>query len=65
MCYNYGVIHQTDTSMTLTVDDLDNLLSLIDFHEPEDYDTIKETWGFDVEVLRDKICDMLTLANQG
>ena len=65
MCYNYGVIHQTDTSMTLTVDDLDNLLSLIDFHEPEDYDTIKENWGFDVEVLRDKICDMLTLANQG
>lgn len=51
--------------MTLTVDDLDNLLSLIDFHEPEDYDTIKENWGFDVEVLRDKICDMLTLANQG
>ena len=51
--------------MTLTVDDLENLLTLIDFHGPEDYDTIKETWGFDVEVLRDKICDMLTLANQG
>ena len=51
--------------MTLTDDDLDNLLSLRDFQGPEDYDTIKETWGFDVEVLRDKICDMLTLANQG
>jgi len=49
--------------MTLTVDDLDNLLTLMDIHDPEDYDVIKETYGFDLEVLRDKICDMLTSAN--
>jgi len=49
--------------MTLTVDDLDNLLTLMDIHDPEYYDVIQETYGFDVEVLRDKICDMLTSAN--
>jgi len=49
--------------MTLTVDDLDNLLTLMDIHDPEDYDVIQEIHGFDVEVLRDKICDMLTSAN--
>jgi len=51
--------------MTLTVDDLENLLTLIDFHGPEDYEVIEESYEIDVEVLRDKICDMLTLANQG
>ncbi len=59
--------------MILTVDDLDNLLTLMDIHDPEDYDVIQENYGFDVEVLRDngfdvevlrdKICDMLTSAN--
>jgi len=49
--------------MTLTVDDLDNLLTLMDIHDPEYYDVIQETYGFDPDVLRDKICDMLTSAN--
>jgi hypothetical protein len=49
--------------MTLTPDDLENILTLIDFHD--DYEEVKEVWGFDIEPLRDKILDLITQSNQG
>ena len=42
---------------TLTSDDIQNLLTLIDFHD--DWDEVKEVWGFDIEPLFDKLHDML------
>ncbi len=48
--------------MTLTPDDLENILTLIDFHDDDD---VKEVWGFDIEPLRDKILDLITHSNQG
>jgi hypothetical protein len=44
--------------MTLNETDLQNLLTLIDFHD--DYDEVKEVWGFDIEPLREKIVAELT-----
>ena len=44
--------------MTLNETDLQNLLTLIDFHD--DYDEVKEVWGFDIEPLREKIVTELT-----
>ena len=45
--------------MTFTTDDLQNLLTLIDFHD--DYDClVKDLWGIDLEPLRDKVSDLLT-----
>jgi hypothetical protein len=41
-------------------DELLSILSLIDFHDVEDYETIQENWGFDIETLRDKVCDLLS-----
>jgi hypothetical protein len=45
------------TQTTLTVDDIQNLLTLIDFHD--DWDAVKDAWGFDIEPLFDKLHDML------
>jgi hypothetical protein len=39
--------------MTLNETDLQNLLKLIDFHD--DYDEVKEVWGFDIGPLRNKV----------
>ena len=44
--------------MTLTTDDLQDLLTLIDFHD--DYEEVKDVWGIDLEPLRDKVSDLLT-----
>jgi hypothetical protein len=44
--------------MTLNETDLQNLLTLIDFHD--DYDEVKEVWGFDIVPLREKIVSELT-----
>jgi hypothetical protein len=44
--------------MTLNETDLQNLLTLIDFHD--DYDEVKEVWGFDIGPLREKIVSELT-----
>jgi hypothetical protein len=49
--------------MTLTPDDIQNLLTLIDFHD--DWDEVKEVWGFDIEPLHNKLCDMLTYSISG
>jgi hypothetical protein len=49
----------------LTNDDLCNILSLIDFHDVEDYEMIQENWGFDIETLRDKVCDLMSYNAQG
>jgi hypothetical protein len=53
----------TSTMKTLSQDDLNNILSLIDFHDVEDYEMIQENWGFDIETLRDKVCDLMTQQN--
>ena len=45
------------TQTTLTVDDIQNLLTLIDFHD--DWDEVKDVWGFDIEPLFDKLHAML------
>ena len=58
--------------MTLNETDLQNLLTLIDFHdeyaavlrsliEQYDYDEVKEVWGFDIGPLREKIVADLNL----
>ena len=57
-CYTYEVRHQ---KMTLTTDDLQDLLTLIDFHD--DYEEVKDVWGIDLEPLRDKVSDLLTQTN--
>ena len=44
--------------MTFTADDLQNLLTLIDFHD--DYEEVKDVWGIDLEPLREKIVTELT-----
>jgi hypothetical protein len=44
--------------MTFNETDLQNLLTLIDFHD--DYDEVKEVWGFDIGPLREKIVTELT-----
>ena len=44
--------------MTLTTDDLQDLLTLIDFHD--DYEEVKDVWGIDLEPLRDKVSDLLS-----
>ncbi len=49
--------------MTLTPDDLENILTLIDFHINDD--DVKEVWDIDIEPLRDKILDLITHSNQG
>ena len=48
--------------MTFTPEDLDNILTLIDFHD--DFEEVKEIWGFDIETLRNKVSDLLTNSNQ-
>jgi len=48
--------------MTLTPDDLENIFTLIDFHDDDD---VKEVWDIDIEPLRDKILDLITHSNQG
>ena len=45
------------TKTSLTVDDIQNLLTLIDFHD--DWDEVKDIWGFDIEPLFNKLNDML------
>ena len=45
------------TQTTLNNSDLENILTLIDFHE--DWDEVKEIWGFDIESLRDKVFSMM------
>ena len=45
--------------MILNETDLQNLLTLIDFHD--DYDEVKEVWGFDIGPLREKIVADLNL----
>ena len=45
------------TKTSLTVDDIQNLLTLIDFHD--DWDEVKDVWGFDIEPLFNKLNDML------
>ena len=47
--------------MTFTTDDLQDLLTLIDFHD--DYEEVKDVWGIDLEPLRDKVSDLLTQSN--
>ena len=56
-----GVLYlrsKTPKQMTLTTDDLQDLLTLIDFHD--DYEEVKDVWGIDLEPLRDKVSDLLT-----
>jgi hypothetical protein len=48
--------------MTLTPDDLQDLLTLIDFFD--DWDEVKEVWDIDIEPLIDKISDLLTQSNK-
>jgi hypothetical protein len=48
--------------MTFTPEELDNILTLIDFHD--DYEEVKEIWGFDIETLRNKVSDLLTNSNE-
>jgi hypothetical protein len=45
------------TQTTLTVDDIQNILTLIDFHD--NWDEVKDAWGFDIEPLFDKLHAML------
>ena len=45
------------TQTSLTVDDIQNLLTLINFHD--DWYEVKDTWGFDIEPLFDKLNEML------
>ena len=47
--------------MTFTPEELDNILTLIDFHD--DFEEVKEIWGFDIETLRNKVSDLLTNSN--
>jgi hypothetical protein len=49
--------------MTLTTDDLKNLLTIIDFHD--DYEEVKDVWGFDLQPLKDKVSDLLTQSTKG
>jgi hypothetical protein len=44
--------------MTFNETDLQNLLTLIDFHD--DYEEVKDVWGIDLEPLREKIVAELT-----
>ena len=60
-----AILCSYQTNQMLTNDDLSNILSLIDFHDVEDYEMIQENWGFDVETLRDKICDLMSYNTQG
>ena len=55
--------HTSDskTMTSLTSDDIQNLLTLIDFHD--DWDEVKDVWGFDIEPLFDKLHNMLQEAN--
>ena len=53
---------QTNPKMTFTPEELDNILTLIDFHD--DFEEVKEIWGFDIETLRNKVSDLLTNSNQ-
>ena len=45
----------------LTANDIQNILTLIDFHD--DFEEVKEIWGFDIETLRNKVSDLLTNSN--
>jgi hypothetical protein len=45
----------------LTANDIRNILTLIDFHD--DFEEVKEIWGFDIETLRNKVSDLLTNSN--
>ena len=45
----------------LTTNDIQNILTLIDFHD--DFEEVKEIWGFDIETLRNKVSDLLTNSN--
>ena len=47
----------------LTNTDIQNILTLIDFHD--DWDEVKEVWGFDLEPLHNKLCGMLTNSAEG
>jgi hypothetical protein len=47
----------------LTANDIQNILTLIDFHD--DWDEVKEVWGVDLEPLHNKLCDMLTYSSEG
>jgi hypothetical protein len=51
----------TKTMQTLTKDDIQNILTLIDFHD--DWDEVKEVWGFDIEPLFDKLNDLLKVSD--
>ena len=51
------------TRLMLTNTDIQNILTLIDFHD--DWDEVKEVWGFDIEPLHAKLCDMLTYSSEG
>jgi hypothetical protein len=51
----------TQTMQTLTKDDIQNILTLIDFHD--DWDEVKEVWGFDIEPLLDKLNDLLKVSD--
>ena len=42
---------------TFTLKELQSLKSLLTFHD-DDWDTIKEIYGFDIEPLFNKICDL-------
>ena len=46
-----------------TLDELDNILSLIDFREEYIRTFTEENWGFDVESLRDRVLDAIEYAN--
>ena len=53
---------QSNPKMPFTPEELDNILTLIDFHD--DFEEVKEIWGFDIETLRNKVSDLLTNSNQ-
>jgi hypothetical protein len=55
--YHYKVIRKRTTVTSLTSDDIQNILTLIDFHD--DWDEVKDVWGFDIEPLFNKLNDML------
>ena len=52
---------QSNPKMPFTPEELDNILTLIDFHD--DFEEVKEIWGFDIETLRNKVSDLLTNSN--
>jgi Na+/phosphate symporter len=54
--HHQQILHQM-TKTSLTSDDIQNLLTLIDFHD--DWDEVKDIWGFDIEPLFNKLNDML------